>query len=255
MSEPRKLGKLAPRIDARTLRMQDYVDLTAEVPVSQDWGSDIGYWGMMRNDEIGDCTCASAAHMIQCWTGNCGDEAEIADDCVVGFYSAVSGYDPAHPDTDRGAYMLDVLRMWRREGFCGHGFHYYVSLVPGRADHVKFALSRFGGVYCGMALPAGIENVSGTWDAPADLTGEWEPGSWGGHAVNIVSYDESGVTIVTWGDLQKVSWGFVKAYMDEAYVLLSSDWVDIDTEGGERSPSGFDMQALKDDLTKVQGSQ
>jgi hypothetical protein len=49
-----------------------------------------------------------------------------------------------------------------------------------------------------------------------------------------------------------MSWQFFDAYMDEAFAVLSGDW--ISTKVGT-SPSGFDMAALQKDLAAVTSAQ
>ncbi len=92
------LGKQRARHDPRTLQLADYLDTTAlpPAPKSCDWGAKIPEdgWGMMLNDEIGDCTCAAAAHLIQDWTSNDGTLVTLKDADVLKAYEAVSGYDP-----------------------------------------------------------------------------------------------------------------------------------------------------------------
>jgi hypothetical protein len=52
---------------------------------------------------------------------------------------------------------------------------------------------------------------------------------------------------VTWGALKPMSWQFSSTYMDEAFAVLStSDWL---TAG--KSPTGFDLAALQQDLQAI----
>ena len=60
----------------------------------------------------------------------------------------------------------------------------------------------------------------------------------------VVAYDQTGLTVVTWGALKRMTWGFWGAYVDEAYALLSSDWIETDL----LAPSGFNLAALQSDL-------
>ena len=78
------------------------------------------------------------------------------------------------------------------------------------------------------------------------LTGDDRPGSWGGHAVDVVRYGAAGLTIVTWGSLKEMTWSFWDRYCDEAYCILSRDFLD-----GDRAPNGFDLGALRADLELV----
>ena len=80
----------------------------------------------------------------------------------------------------------------------------------------------------------------------AGSTAPTRPGSWGGHAVDVVGYDEAGLTVVTWGALKRMTWAFWGRYGDEAWCVLSPDFL---ADG--RSPQGFDLEALQRDLALV----
>ena len=56
-----KLGKSTARHDPRTLLLASYVSHTLPTPPPAfDLTSKVKAWGMMDNDQIGDCTCAAA---------------------------------------------------------------------------------------------------------------------------------------------------------------------------------------------------
>jgi hypothetical protein len=58
--------------------------------------------------------------------------------------------------------------------------------------------------------------------------------------------------VVTWGALKSMSWQFYDAYMDEAFAVLSTDWI---SASAKTAPSGFDMAALQQDLAAVVAAQ
>jgi len=73
--DPRKLklGKAAARHDPRTLLLASYVTPALPTPPAAfDLASKVKSWGMMDNDQIGDCTCAAAGHLLMEWTANVG---------------------------------------------------------------------------------------------------------------------------------------------------------------------------------------
>jgi hypothetical protein len=124
--------------------------------------------------------------------------------------------------------MLDVLNFWRKSGFGGHRLFAFAALDLKNTAHVKLAVSMLGGVYLGVNLPASAQEQTGPgklWDLPAGgMHRDGEPGSWGGHAINVVGYDAHGLDVITWGQVQRMSWSFWSAYADEAWAALSLDW-------------------------------
>ena len=60
-----KLGKQVARHDPRTLLLASYISAGLPTPPpSFDLSGKVKAWGMMDNDQIGDCTCAAAGHLI-----------------------------------------------------------------------------------------------------------------------------------------------------------------------------------------------
>jgi hypothetical protein len=207
---------------------------------------------MFMNDMIGDCTAASRGHLQLCWTSNNGRPVCPTDKQILEAYMGSSGYDPEVPGTDNGDSMLSALTHWRKFGIGGRKIDAFVALDVTKREEFKAAINLFGGVYLGLALPRSAQNQA-TWSVSlAGSQGNAEPGSWGGHAVGAVDYDDDGrddddgLWIVTWGGLQKVSWRWMRAYVDEAYCVLSPDWADADG-----APSGFAYDELNADLSAV----
>ena len=53
--------------------------------------------------------------------------------------------------------------------------------------------------------------------------------------------------MVTWGALQVMTWSFWEAYCDEAYAILSADYIN----GQKQAPQGFNLQQLQADLADL----
>ena len=243
-----KLGKLAPKHDARTLQFDKYLQPAAlpKIPASKDWSGKVPQWLMLANDNLGCCTISGACHMIMDWSANANTEIVPTDSDVIKAYSAVSGYNPATGENDNGAVELDVLNYWRKTGIAQHKIFAYAALQPRNHSHIKAAVYLFGGVYIGLALPLSAQNQD-IWDIPAGgFAGDGRPNSWGGHAVNVCSYDDNYITVVTWGALKKMSWSFASHYMDEAYAVLSNDFINNGV-----APNAIDWSALQADLKSI----
>jgi hypothetical protein len=242
------LGKLPARVDARTLVLAHYVDRRAlpAPPPTLDLTARVPEWPMYGNDRIGDCTTAAAGHMIEAWTAAAGGHAtEVTEQAVLSAFDAVKIVDPS--TGEEGAVELDVLRMWQSAGIGGHRIGAYARV--GRRDHdlVRTGASLFGGLYIGLQLPLSAQDQD-VWDWNGRLDGPDAPGSWGGHAVDVVGYDETALTVVTWGMLQRLTWQFWDRYCDEVWCIVSVDFL-----SGGKSPAGLDLAALERDLRLVSG--
>lgn len=240
-----KLGKKAARVDSRTLKMAKYLKglELPPLPVAAAWSVGVKNWPMDMNDQIGDCTIAGAVHLQQLWTAMASDEVVAADDKVLSAYEAVSGYNPSDPSTDQGADLLTVLNYWRNTGINGRKILAYVQIDPKNIMHVQYGIHLFGGLYCGVQLPLTAQTQS-RWVIVPAAGGQADPGSWGGHCIPLVDYDQTELTCVTWGSKIDMDYDWWKMYADEAYAIISPDWFNGDRE----SPAGFDMAALTADL-------
>src|SRR5512136_1246966 len=118
-----KFGKLPAKADGRTLRLETY--LTAEaihrVPAAVDWQDGLHSWDAdpLGNADWGDCAYADPGHAITLASKLAGIPSPVTAAGILAAYSAGTGFDPARPETDRGAYMLDVMKQWRNDGICG----------------------------------------------------------------------------------------------------------------------------------------
>jgi len=249
----RCLGKLPPIEDSRTLGMAKYIGSSLPVPPRVvDNSHGIQSWGMMGNDTLGDCTCAAVGHLIQVWTATASSEFTTPDSDIEALYSGACGYVPGNPNTDNGGSLLGVLNYWRNKGVPGTGdkIAAYVALDPTNYKHIQDALWLFGAAYIGLMLPLSAQSQVGQIWCESNDSSQNEQGSWGGHCVAVVGFDGGGLTCVTWGALQRMTWGFWHTYCDEAYGVLSADWL---SKAGT-SPEGFDLAQLQADLTAVESA-
>jgi hypothetical protein len=75
----------------------------------------------------------------------------------------------------------------------------------------------------------------------------WTPGPLinDGHAVFAVAYDQTGLTVLTWGNTQQATWPWWKECGDEAYAILPPEAA---TPG---FAPGFNVAQLQADLAAV----
>lgn len=243
-----KLGRKPVKLDRRTLKLAKY--LTGNLPQSPSVLAPPAFtdWGVMLNDQLGDCTCAGMAHLIQAWTAANGNTRTVSDADVLRAYQVVGGYVPGRPETDNGAYEIDVLNYWRTTGIAGHKIAAFATLDPRSREHIKVACWLFGGAYVGVSLPVSAQNQE-TWRLDiSGLDGDPTPWSWGGHCIVYVGYNEIGPICVTWGALKQLTWAWHDSYAEEQYACLSRDFVQ-----GTTAPNGFDFNTLQADLALVVG--
>lgn len=250
ISSKYRLGKKPPVFDNRTLQLAAYITPKLEAPPPTiDYSKAVKTWDMLGNDTLGDCTCAAAAHMIMEWSANTGKERSFTTDEVVKFYRHFS---PA--PKDEGADLLTVLKYWRSNGLHGDKVTAFAQLEPRSQTQVMDAVYLFGGCYIGVALPNFAVNASDPLEVPwvVPPTGpvgkDAAPNPDNGHCIPAVGYDQRNIYIVTWGQIKTMSWEFYRSYMDEAFAVLSTDW--INKQLGT-APSGFDLAALQKDLQSI----
>jgi hypothetical protein len=243
-----RLGKKPAVFDSRTLRFGAY--LTTKLPpppASVDWGKNVKTWPMYLNDKYGDCTCAAAGHMTENWTAAAGKEKSPTDAQILKFYEHFTT-----PGPENGCDMLSVLRYWRSTGLGGDKITAFAQLEPRNTTEARDAVSMFGGCYIGVELPKFVttalqqgQNVP--WVVPPQgPVGDAAPDPDGGHCIPAVAYDARNLYVVTWGMLKSMSWQFYIDYADEAFAVLSDDFL-----AKNKAPNGFDMAQLESDLAEI----
>ena len=223
-------------------------------PAACDHGARFASWPLWRNGDqlsnhgqtipgLGDCTAVSVASAIRVLTAGRGGEIELTDEQVIGIYEA-NGYDPARPATDQGAVELDVLNRWCETGYAvgrqapdvltGYG-----AVEPKNHDGVRRAVAMLGGLFIGLSLPVYAVAEGAVWAAPKRRV----PIA-GGHAVFVHGYDADGLWLNSWAERKRMDWGFLDAFCDEAYGLLSRDWLEVNGS----SPMREDLGAMANEL-------
>lgn len=241
-----KLGKTPPRLDSRTLMLAPYLGAALPAPPPHlSYVEKVKDWEMLGNDTAGDCVLAGGAHAIKQWTAYASAQFNPTAAEVIAAYSEFTGYDPSDPSTDQGTNELDFLKAWRKRGFWGHKIEAFAALQPRSDTELKDSIWLFGNAFLGLALPKSIESQGDVWTVADGPDGE--PGSLGGHCTLAVGYSVGGVLMVTWGKIQRATWGWMNKYTDESYAIVSRDWI----RANGISPSGFHLASLEADLRKV----
>jgi hypothetical protein len=251
-----KLGKQPATDDARDLLFTKYVDATQIPPAPAEFGHETLFppkgWGMLGNDEWGDCAWAGPAHETMLLSTEGGHPAAFTTEGVLSDYAAGTGFNPnAGPPgknpTDKGSNVRDVLQYRRKTGIIDsqqarHKIGAFVKLEPKNLAQVYQAMYLFQAVGIGLEFPGSAMeqfNEGKPWSVVAGAQIE------GGHYVCCVAKRQN-IDIVTWGALQQMTVQFFEKYCDEAWVYISTE--DLQKE---QDPDGFKLSQLKEDLAKL----
>ena len=255
-----KLGRLPARPLNKKQRayagtLMSHLDPLGTPPAKSDWTPAVnavthGDWSMDGNDKVGDCACADCSHQVMLWTANTGTIVQPSTEQTIALYSAISGYDPNAPldangnnPTDIGCNMDDVCKYLKNTGYMGFQLDSYAPISPRNFNHIRWGIQLFGSVKIGVKMPANAQDqfsAGRPWDVSL-LPIE------GGHDVPLVGYDEDYFYCVTWGSVQPITPMWLTMNLEEVFCPLSPQW--LDASGS--SPSGFDMDALRKDMSEL----
>jgi len=251
-----RLGKLPATTDRRDLLFARYVQ-PAELPTPPpQFGHETLFgphsWGMLGNDEWGDCAWAGPAHETMLLTKEGGHLAQFTTSGVLRDYAAGTGFDPkAGPPgenpTDQGSDVRSVLGYRRSKGIVdAHGKRHkigaYVRLDQTNLNEVYQALYLFQVIGIGIRFPQTAMqqfNDGEPWDVVPRAKVE------GGHYVCLVARRQN-LDVITWGALQQMTERFFRKYCDEAWAYIS-----VENLRSGIDPEGFKLTQLKADLAAL----
>lgn len=242
------LGKLAPDHSKRHLALAPYLTapITA-IPVHCDWLSRVDGWPMYRNDEIGDCVWAMIGHAIKAWTTYAGMPLEVTLDALLKGYHDVAGWVDGEPATDRGTVIQEALQYWKTHGVAGHKILAFAKVNHRDADEMKAAINLFGALLVGIDFPVSAAKQFAA-GKPWTLVGR-DGGSEGGHAIHVGQFEPKAYKLTTWGRVQTMTDSFADKYVDEAWVVITPEWL---TAAGT-TPTGLDLHGLGEALSQLTG--
>ncbi len=242
-----RFGKHPAKQDYRTLNLKNYLSpKLAPPPANYNVLSTVYsklnisdpkiLFPMDGNDTVGDCTIAALAHAITTYSGLIAKKDIMTQQAVLKLYYHLTG------GNDTGLNELDVLNYWQSQPVDGAKIFAFAKIEPKSHMHIQLAITLFGGVYLGF-------NVQQDAIKDFDAGKPWTPGKLtkDGHAVYAVAYDQTGVTVLTWGNTQNGTWAWWDECVDEAYAILPPQ---AETTGFD---PGFDFAQLKADLADVAG--
>lgn len=203
---------------------------------------------MYANDRYGDCVWAMFGHVLQAVTTyGQGRTTTVDVSALLKGYTEVTGFHPDDPATDQGTVIQDGLDYWRKTGIAGHKIVAFAEVDHTDLDMIHTAIYLFGAVLVGINFPAAAMdqfNRHQPWDVVAD-----DGGIQGGHAIPVGYYDTTTERVVTWGRVQRMTPEFWGKYVEEAWVVITPEWVNTTGE----SPGGIDLHGLGEDFAALTG--
>ncbi|MBA7620217.1 hypothetical protein ES703_27562 [subsurface metagenome] len=249
-----KLGKLPALPDKRNIKLASILrkKLLPELPDTYDIDDALGGIDdnrMFANDEYGNCVIAARAHQtFRFEKYEQGKQIAITDQEVIDQYLKEA------LGIDMGLILLLSLKRWRKEGWSVGGKNYTIYAFSNvdwkNHEEVRHCIHLLGGVNFGMKVyQSDIDQIEAgeAWHL-TDGIGAYL----GGHGVyaykfgKLIGYDERGVTCMTWGKRQRMTWAFWDNRVDEAYGIVDNrdDWL-------EDSP--LDVEKLDQHLFEITG--
>lgn len=235
-TEDYRLGKAPARSDHRLLQLAHFMDTVKTPPKATNfWKHKTSFpLRSFGNRQYGDCTRASQALLsMRMERIETRRTPVISDEEVIRVYFEMS--DRLYGGGDNGAFEIDALNEWRRPETTFRDnkgrpltIDAYVRINQSDIVAVKNALWTAGahGIKVCFNLPIAWEEKIDVWDIPEDQQpiGSYLPGSWGGHSMTAVDYDEKYVYLASSWDTPdiKIIWRAFAVYSDEAYLVIDS---------------------------------
>jgi len=260
-SKPKfRLGRTRPVSRGPRLSLRNYLMRgIAAPPPSCDYSKPAAaaLSNIYENDKLGDCVIAGMAHVVGVLTGGAGKCFTYTNQQIITLYSAIGGYIPGDPSTDRGCDEVTALNYWENNGAPVGENKIAGWLAVNATDPTEWqtALWLFENLYFGMELPDAWINpmpqASGfTWDA----AGAPDPNN--GHCVVGVGYTAKGVTIDSWGMTGLLTTAAIAKYATpkahgDLYTVVSQVGI---KQATQKAPNGFDWSQLIADFDSMGGS-
>jgi hypothetical protein len=244
-----KRGMSSFKIDQMPLKFSSYINRAELPPVPDVFGhvhvsNPAGGWGMLGNDQYGDCTVAGIAHgqMIWNWTST-NKIPPFTTGEIVSQYMQLTG------GVDSGLDPVEVAAWWKKSGLTdAHGQVHKIRSYTAIETPTELAEAAYLFGFAGLALwlPANAEEQFENHQPWADTSGPPEQNE--GHYVPLVGRNSAGnFMVVTWGSLHAATPAWVAKYMAGGVAYSSKEYM----LGTGLSPEGFNFDQLDADMAAL----
>jgi hypothetical protein len=266
-----RLGKAPAKGSPKLLSLNNYLTTTAAPPATYDFWAKRAPFPItdLGNNQYGDCTIASQVLLSERMERlEQRRTISVPKQNIVNVYFAMT--QRLYGGGDTGAFEIDALSNWRKPDLTfrddnnrPYTIDAYTAIDFRDVNAIKNALVLSGahGIKVCFNLPyawasTGQGGTGMIWDIPAGQqpTGNYLPGSWGGHSMTaIAKYDQDWLYLPSSWQLPdgKISWRAFAIYCDEAYLVIDSVNSWKKRLAGANLNVNLDLDALKGDVNSV----
>lgn len=240
MTTPRVAGKLGarPAVFPAGLRTLDaYAPGGLPAPPVSVEVPDFPSWDVLGNDEFGNCGVAGIEHLFEMDSVSAGGSESFptAEQCVSYYLHYTGGQ-------DTGVVLSQFLAYVRQHGYYGHKVSAFAPVQVHDVNTLKTAVFLYDSAYTGITVSQGMMDAfqaGKPWDSKA-VAGP----PVGGHCVPVAGYSDEGLTVITWGSPQLITWPAWHSISTEAWAVICGELADGDGHG-------INLAALQADLSKL----
>jgi hypothetical protein len=247
-----KLGRLARSHDPRVPMLRDLLKGAPPptVPAAVDYTKGMpANLGIMKNDTLGDCTCAAFYHALQVWSFNAQKKIDTEPDTdVVDLYEQACGYKPSQGGEGPGGneqhvltYLLNKGAPYGPDGSQRHKIAGFVEVAVNNLPGIKATIDCCGVSYIGFNVPQFMMPPGKPPLEVWDVDPKGDNTIIGGHAVVLAGYNATGARVISWGNYYTMTWAFFEQFVDEAYAIVDAEWI----AATGKAPVGLTMQQIE----------
>jgi hypothetical protein len=235
-----KLGRLPGKIPVGLRDLGYYAAGPLPKAPAQVQVPSVGDWGMLGNDQYGDCGVAGLEHLFMSDAALTKEHEHFASaQQAVDYYLTYTG------GQDSGVVLSDYLAYVRQNPFYGKKVDSFAPVAVQDIPTLQTAVFIYGAAYTGIAVTDTMQEAFSAhqpWTLDIINAGQVV----GGHCIPIVGYSDNWLYAVTWGGLQQISYSAWHAIASEAWAVITGEFVGRHGDG-----RGINIAALRADLDRL----
>ena len=199
----------------------------------------VANWEMLGNDQYGDCGIAGLEHGFMADAAVTKETVpEASDQQAIDYYLKYTN------GQDSGVVLSQYLAYVRKTSYYKHSVKAYAPVAVHDVPTLQTAVSLYDFVYTGITVTTAMQEAS--QNGKPWTTDQLNSPVAGGHCVPIVAYDNTCLSVVTWGTMQEISYPMWHAISSEAWAVITGELVARHGDG-----RGVSLSALEADLNKL----